>query len=123
MRKKEWIAMLLAGGQGSRLYSLNQKPCKTGSAFRGKIPDHRLPAVELCEFWNRYRWRSHAVPTIGAQRIYRKRPTMGFGPTGRRRFRTARLTRKAPGPTGIREQPMRFIKICRLLNDMIRNMS
>ena len=45
---KEMVAMLLAGGQGSRLYALTQKPGKARSSFWRKVPDHRLSAVKLC---------------------------------------------------------------------------
>ena len=41
---KECIAMLLAGGQGSRLYALTQRSGKTRGAFWRKVPDHRLSA-------------------------------------------------------------------------------
>lgn len=34
--KKEWVAMLLAGGQGSRLYALTQKLAKPAVPFGGK---------------------------------------------------------------------------------------
>ncbi len=34
--KKEWIAMLLAGGQGSRLYALTQNLAKPAVPFGGK---------------------------------------------------------------------------------------
>ncbi len=40
MFKKEMIAMLLAGGQGSRLGVLTAKVAKTGSCFRRKISHH-----------------------------------------------------------------------------------
>ena len=36
MFKKEWIAMLLAGGQGSRLYTLTQNLAKPAVPFGGK---------------------------------------------------------------------------------------
>lgn len=36
LRKKEWIAMLLAGGQGSRLYSLTKNLAKPAVPFGGK---------------------------------------------------------------------------------------
>ena len=36
MRKKEWIAMLLAGGQGTRLYSLTKNHAKPAVPFGGK---------------------------------------------------------------------------------------
>lgn len=35
-KKKEWVAMLLAGGQGSRLYSLTQKLAKPAVPYGGK---------------------------------------------------------------------------------------
>lgn len=36
MQKKKWLAMILAGGQGSRLYSLTRKLAKPAVAFGGK---------------------------------------------------------------------------------------
>lgn len=35
-KKKEWVAMLLAGGQGSRLYTLTEKTAKPAVPFGGK---------------------------------------------------------------------------------------
>jgi glucose-1-phosphate adenylyltransferase len=35
-KKKECVAMLLAGGQGSRLYALTQKTAKPAVSFGGK---------------------------------------------------------------------------------------
>ena len=43
MIKKEMIAMLLAGGQGSRLGVLTAKSSKTCSCFWREISYHRLP--------------------------------------------------------------------------------
>ena len=40
MIKKEMIAMLLAGGQGSRLGVLTAKVAKPAVSFGGKISDH-----------------------------------------------------------------------------------
>lgn len=40
-RRKECIAMLLAGGQGSRLYVLTENTAKPA------VPDNRLLPVEL----------------------------------------------------------------------------
>ena len=37
-RKKECVAMLLAGGQGSRLYALTTKTAKPAVRFGGKYP-------------------------------------------------------------------------------------
>lgn len=42
MIKKEMIAMLLAGGQGSRLGVLTSKVAKPAVAFGGEIQNHRL---------------------------------------------------------------------------------
>ena len=44
MIKKEMIAMLLAGGQGSRLGVLTEKVAKPGSRHLEESIDHRLPA-------------------------------------------------------------------------------
>ena len=46
---KEMIAMILAGGQGSRLYALTQKARQAGSSVWRKVSYHRLPAVQLCQ--------------------------------------------------------------------------
>ena len=40
MIKKEMIAMLLAGGQGSRLGVLTSGGCEAGSGIWGEIPYH-----------------------------------------------------------------------------------
>ena len=40
-RKKECVAMLLAGGRGSRLYVLTKKVAKPA------VPYYRLPAFQL----------------------------------------------------------------------------
>ena len=50
MRKKEMIAMLLAGGQGSRLGVLTAKVAKPAVAFGGKyriidFPQELIPSV------------------------------------------------------------------------------
>ncbi|EEG57271.1 Glucose-1-phosphate adenylyltransferase family protein [[Clostridium] asparagiforme DSM 15981] len=42
--KKEMIAMLLAGGQGSRLGVLTQKVAKPAVSFGGKYRIYRFPA-------------------------------------------------------------------------------
>ena len=47
---KEMIAMILAGGQGSRLYALTQKLAKPAVAVRRKVSHHRFSAVQLCQF-------------------------------------------------------------------------
>ncbi|MEI3187908.1 MAG: sugar phosphate nucleotidyltransferase [Lachnospiraceae bacterium] len=42
--------MLLAGGQGSRLYALTQKLAKPAVPFWRKISYHRFSAVQLRKF-------------------------------------------------------------------------
>lgn len=49
---KEMIAMLLAGGQGSRLYALTQKLAKPAVPFGGKYRIIDFPALELRKFRN-----------------------------------------------------------------------
>ena len=46
--KKEVVAMLLAGGQGSRLYVLTGKVAKPASTIWRKIPHYRFSSVQLC---------------------------------------------------------------------------
>ena len=49
--KKEWLAMLLAGGQGSRLYALTQNLAKPAVPYGGKyriIADRIVGATYLC---------------------------------------------------------------------------
>ena len=47
--KKEWIAMLLAGGQGSRLYALTRNVAKPAVPFGGKyrIIDFHFPTASI----------------------------------------------------------------------------
>ena len=66
MMKKEMIAMLLAGGQGSRLGVLTQKVAKPAVAFGGK---YRIIDFPLSNFINSgtvtppsFRSRSHGIP-------------------------------------------------------------
>ena len=52
---KEMIAMLLAGGQGSRLYALTETLAKPAVPFGGKSSYYRLSALELRQFRNSIR--------------------------------------------------------------------
>ena len=49
--KKECVAMLLAGGQGSRLFALTQKKAKPAVPYGGKykIIDFPFPTVRIQE--------------------------------------------------------------------------
>ena len=79
MRKKEMIAMLLAGGQGSRLGVLTSKVAKPAVAFGGK---YRIIDFPLSNCIN------SGIDTVGVltQFTYRDRYPMGFGSKHRWRF-------------------------------------
>ena len=62
--KKECIAMLLAGGQGSRLYVLTGDMAKARRALRRQVPHHRLSPVQLHQFRHRHRGRADPVPPL-----------------------------------------------------------
>ncbi len=70
LRKKECVAMLLAGGQGSRLYALTSNIAKP-AVVRRKVQNYRLPVVKLHQFGNRYGRSSDAISAFGAERVYR----------------------------------------------------
>ena len=69
MRKKEMIAMLLAGGQGSRLGVLTSNVAKPAVAFGGK---YRIIDFPLSNCIN-------SVSAITFEFTYRDRYPMGFG--------------------------------------------
>ena len=58
---KEMIAMLLAGGQGSRLYALTQKLAKPAVPFGGKY------RIKLRKFWHRHGRDFDPVPAAGVK--------------------------------------------------------
>ena len=64
-RKQECVAMLLAGGQGSRLYALTQQYRQAGGSLWRKIPDHRFSALQLHQFGHRDGGGADAVPAAG----------------------------------------------------------
>ena len=49
--KKECVAMLLAGGQGSRLHVLTEKVAKPAVPFGGKYRIIDFSTVQLCKLW------------------------------------------------------------------------
>ena len=89
--KKECVAMLLAGGQGSRLYVLTGRHGQARRALRRQIPHHRLSPVQLHQLRHRHRGRADPVPAAGAEQLHRQRPALGAGPCQRRRTYPAAL--------------------------------
>ena len=71
MIKKEMIAMLLAGGQGSRLGVLTQKVAKPAVSFGGK---YRIIDFPLSNCIN------SGVDTVGVLTQYWNWSTVGFRP-------------------------------------------
>ena len=60
-RKSECVAMLLAGGQGSRLYALTERTAKACRQLRRQIQNYRLPDVQLRKLGDIHRRCAHAV--------------------------------------------------------------
>ena len=94
MMKKEMIAMLLAGGQGSRLGVLTQKVAKPAVAFGGK---YRIIDFPLSNCIN------SGIDTVGVLTQYQP----------------LRLKR-VPTANGIPERPMRFFRIWIICSSTIR---
>ena len=77
LRKKKCVAMLLAGGQGSRLYALTSKIAKPAVPFGGK---YRIIDFPLSNCFN------SGIDTVGVltqyqplnlKRLYRQRTAVG----------------------------------------------
>ena len=62
--RKQIVAMLLAGGQGSRLVPLTKTTAKPAVPFGGK---YRIIDFPLSNCTNRYRRCPDAVPAFGAE--------------------------------------------------------
>ena len=77
MIKKEMIAMLLAGGQGSRLGVLTEKVAKPAVAFGGK-----------------YRIIDFPLSNAASEYPYRNRYSVGSGPECGRCYRASPLRKK-----------------------------
>ena len=119
MIKKEMIAMLLAGGQGSRLGVLTAKVAKPAVSFGGK---YRIIDFPLSNCIN------SGVDTVGVLTQYqplRLNTHIGIGiPWDLDRnveaLRFFRLMREAKAVTGIREPPMPSIKTWNIWKPTIR---
>ena len=74
--KKSCIAMLLAGGQGSRLYALTQDVAKPNMPFGGKYRIIDFP-LSNCANSGIDTVGVHAVPSAAAQQLYRRRSALG----------------------------------------------
>ena len=119
--KKEMIAMLLAGGQGSRLGVLTAKVAKPAVAFGGK---YRIIDFPLSNCIN------SGIDTVGVLTQYqplRLNTHIGSGFRGIwigmcEVFRFFRRTRKAPTANGTPERRMRSIRIWTIWNSLIRIM-
>ena len=88
---KEMIAMLLAGGQGSRLYALTQRLAKPAVPFGGKYRIIDFP-LSNCVNSGIDTVGIDTVSAYGAERIYWKRTALGFGPLNWRRACSAALS-------------------------------
>ncbi len=121
MVKKEMIAMLLAGGQGSRLGVLTSRVAKPAVSFGSK---YRIIDFPLSNCIN------SGVDTVGVLTQYqplRLNTHIGIGiPWDLDRnivvLRYFPPMRKACTVNGIRELQMRFIRISHIWKAFIRNM-
>jgi hypothetical protein len=119
---KEMIAMLLAGGQGSRLYALTQKLAKPAVPFGGK---YRIIDFPLSNCVN------SGIDTVGILTQYQPlvlNEYIGNGQPGIWIVFTAvfmyfRLIRRHPALTGIKVLQTQFIRTFLSLSGTIRNMS
>ena len=118
---KELVAMLLAGGQGSRLYALTQKLAKPAVPFGGK---YRIIDFPLSNCVN------SGIDTVGILTQYQPfvlNEYIGNGQHGilidyMEECMYCHRIRRLQAQTGTREQPMRFIRILHLSRDMILSM-
>ena len=115
MMKKEMIAMLLAGGQGSRLGVLTQKVAKPAVAFGGK---YRIIDFPLSNCIN------SGIDTVGVLTQYqplRLNTHIGIGiPWDLDRNEGG--VKRVPTANGIPERPMRFFRIWIICSSTIRIM-
>ena len=116
---KEMIAMLLAGGQGSRLYALTQKLAKPAVPFGGK---YRIIDFPLSNCVN------SGIDTVGILTQYQPMVlneyigSPGIWTVFMEVSMCCRRIRRPPALTGTREPPTRSTRIFRSLKDMIPSM-
>ena len=115
MIKKEMIAMLLAGGQGSRLGVLTEKVAKPAVAFGGK---YRIIDFPLSNCIN------SGIDTVGVLTQYqplRLNTHIGIGVPWDldRNEPYFHLMRRAQTASGTQEQPMPFSRIWRIWSSTI----
>lgn len=79
MIKKEMIAMLLAGGQGSRLGVLTSKVAKPAVAFGGKYRITDFPLSNCINSGIDTVGSTDTVPTVEIEYAYRNRNAVGSG--------------------------------------------
>lgn len=79
MYKKEMIAMLLAGGQGSRLGVLTSKVAKPAVAFGGKYRIIDFPLSNCINSGNRYGWCTDTVSAASPEYTYWNWNSVGSG--------------------------------------------
>ena len=114
MRKKEMIAMLLAGGQGSRLGVLTSKVAKPAVAFGGK---YRIIDFPLSNCIN------SGIDTVGVLTQYQPlRLNSHIGIEASVAFRFFRHMRRVQAVSGIQVQRMPFIRIWNTWNRSIQIM-
>ena len=113
--------MLLAGGQGSRLYALTQKLAKPAVPFGGK---YRIIDFPLSNCIN------SGIDTVGILTQYQplvlntsEMDNHGILTVCMEVYMYFRHIRKHLVPTGTKVRRMQFTRILHLLNDTIRNMS
>ena len=119
---KEMIAMILAGGQGSRLYALTQKLAKPAVPFGGK---YRIIDFPLSNCVN------SDIDTVGILTQYQPLVLNEYIGTASRGTLTActavftfcRRTSRPPAPTGTRARPTPSIRTCPSLTAMTPSMS
>ena len=115
---KEMIAMLLAGGQGSRLYALTQKLAKPAVPFGGK---YRIIDFPLSNCVN------SGIDTVGILTQYQPMVLNEYIGNGTSTVFTVeymycRRIRRHPVPTGIREPQTQSIRTFRSSSATIRSM-